>query len=320
MQYRILGTSDLKVSEIGLGSDTFGDRVDEKTSINIINHALDSGINLIDTANIYGNGRSEDYIGKALKGKRSQAILCTKFGMVNGEGTGKDGGPLFLTVEHGGSRDYIHKAIDATLKRLNTDYIDLYQMHQPDPTTPIEETLRALDDVIRAGKVRYIGCSNFSARQLSEALWSSKVNNLTPFISIQSRYNFLDRQIESEVVPCCQSSNIGVIPWFPLAGGFLTGKYKRGEEFPPDSRFAARPDFYRRMFLSDAAFDRLDKLRVFASERGHSLTELAFAWLLGHPWLSTVIAGVTKVEQVDTNIGTTKWKLNAEEMARLNDI
>ena len=215
MEYRRLGCSGLKVSEISLGTNTFGRRADEQTSIAIVKHALDMGIIFIDTADTYDRGRSEEFIGKAVKNQRSQVIIATKFGYPMGDGPN----------DRGGSRYYIMKAIETSLKRLQTDYIDLYQMHVPDPTTPIEETLRVLDDLVRAGKVRYIGCSNFAAWQLCEALWTSRLNNLQSFVTVQPRYNILDRQIETELVSCCQAYNIGVIPWGPLAGGFLTGKY-----------------------------------------------------------------------------------------------
>jgi aryl-alcohol dehydrogenase-like predicted oxidoreductase len=309
MEYRKLGNSGLKVSEIGLGGDTFGWWADEQTSIAVINHALDLGINFIDTANSYGGqGQSEEFIGKAVKGKRSQVLIATKFRTAMGEGPN----------ESGGSRHHIMGAIDASLRRLNTDYIDLYQIHYPDPTSPIEETLRALDDLVHAGKVRYIGCSNFTAWQLCEALWISKVNNLQSFITEQPQYNLIDRHIEQELVPCCQAYGIGVIPYFPLAAGFLTGKYRRGEAPPAGTRFNKNPSYTQR--LNDANFDKLDKLQAFTSQRGHSVTELAIAWLLSHPWVSTVIPGATKIEQISANIAAAEWKLTAGEVAQLEKI
>jgi len=220
MEYRKLGNSGLKVSELGLGANNFGWWIDEKRSKEVIYHAIDRGINFIDTADMYDRGTSEEIIGKALKGKRHNIIIATKFSSKMGDGPN----------DHGGSRYYIMKAIEASLRRLQTDYIDLYQMHNPDPETPIEETLRALNDLIQEGKVRYIGCSNFSAWQLTDALWTSRINNLNPFITIQTKYNLFERQIEQEIVPCCQAHGIGIIPWGPLAGGFLTGKYHPNEE------------------------------------------------------------------------------------------
>ena len=313
MEYRNLGGSELKVSEVGLGGDTFGRDIDEQATIAIINHALDIGINYIDTADAYGwGGRSEELIGKAVKGKRSQFIIATKFGV----GVSEDA-PQGTLKEGLGSRDYVMKAVDASLKRLDTDYIDLYQLHHPDPTTPIEETLRALDELVRSGKVRYIGCSNFASWELCEALWVAEMAGLNSFISIEPRYNLLDRDIEGELVPCCQAYNIGVIPWYPLAAGFLTGKYRRGEEIPSGTRFSTNPRMYGRM-LNDANFDKLDKLTEFASEQGHSVAELAIAWLVSHPWVSTVIAGVTKTEQVSANVTAANWKLTTDEMAELD--
>jgi len=299
MEYRRLGSSGLKVSEIGLGGNNFGNRaagVDEQTSINIINHALEMGINFIDTAETYAQGRSEELIGKAVNEKRSQAIIATKFGLPKSVSPSKQDG----------SRNYIMKAVEASLRRLNTDYIDLYYIHRPDLETPIEETLRALDDLVRTGKVRYIGCSNFAAWQLCEALWTSKLRNLESFIAVQSKYNLLDRSIEQELVPCCQTYGIGLIPWGPLAAGFLTGKYRRGQEIPAGTRLANRPLVYSDT-LTDANFDKLAKLEAFAEERGHSVGELAIAWLLSHPWLGSVIAGAVNIEQLSANVGAGQW-------------
>ncbi len=307
MEFRKLGNSGLKVSKIGLGGNNFGWRADEQTSVTVINHAIDMGVSFIDTADMYDQGHSEEFIGKAIKGKRHQVIIATKFGSPMGEGPN----------ERGGSRHYIIKAVDASLKRLQTDYIDLYQMHVPDLSTPIEETLCALDDMVRAGKVRYIGCSNFAAWQLCEALWTSKVKNLHSFVTVQSQYSLLARQIESELVPCCQAYDISVIPYSPLAGGFLTGKYHRGEELPVDGRLAGPNPAYRRIF-TETNWDKLTKLEAFATERGHTVGELAVAWLLARPWITTVIAGAKKIEQVSANVAAAEWKLTAEEVAEVD--
>jgi len=309
MEYRSLGNSGLKVPEIGLGGNNFGWWADEQTSVAVINHAIDLGVNFIDTADMYDRGRSEEFVGKAIKGKRVQVIIATKFSTPMGEGPN----------ERGGSRHYIMKAVDASLKRLQTDYIDLYQIHRPDPSTPIEETLRALDDIVRAGKVRYIGCSNFAAWQLCEALWTSKVNNLHSFVTVQPPYNLLTRQIERELVPCCQAYKIGVIPYTPLAGGFLTGKYRRGEEPPADGRLSGPNPAYRRI-LTEANWDKLAKLEAFTAERGHTVGELAISWLLSKPWISTVIAGARRTEQVSANVAASGWKLTAEEVAEVESI
>jgi len=309
MEYRRLGNSGLKVSEISLGGNVFGKWADESMSIAVINHALEMGINYIDTADMYGQGRSEELIGKTVKGKRSQFIIATKFGFPMGDGPN----------ESGASRYYIMKAVDASLKRLQTDYIDLYQVHLPDPATPIEETLRALNDLVRTGKVRYIGCSNFAAWQLCEALWISKVNNLHSFVTVQPRYNLLERQIETELVPCCQVYNIGVIPWGPLVGGFLTGKYRKGQEAPAGVRLSEPYPLYDNIF-TEANWNKLSKLEAFAAERGHKVAELAIAWLLAKPWISTVIVGARNLEQVSANVTAAEWKLTAEEAAAVDAI
>ncbi|MFC2007168.1 aldo/keto reductase [Chloroflexota bacterium] len=309
MEYRRLGNSGLKVSGIGLGSNTFGWVIDERASIEVIHRAIEMGVNYIDTADIYDRGTSEEYVGKAIKGKRSGLIIATKFGRPMGDGPN----------ETGGSRYHILKAVEASLKRLQTDYIDLYQMHQPDTATPVEETLRALDDLVKAGKIRYIGTSNFAAWQLSEARWVSRVNNLHSFVTEQPRYNLVDRKIESELVPYCQANNVGVIPWGPLAGGFLTGKYRQGKDAPPGTRLAKSTRIYGNIF-TDANWGKLAKLEAFASERNHTVGDLAIAWLLAKPWVSTVIAGARTAEQVSTNVGAGEWQLTAEESAEVDAI
>ena len=308
MEFRKLGSSGLKVSEIGLGGNNFGWWAGEPTSVTVINHAIDLGINYIDTADMYDKGNSEKFIGKATKGKRPQVIIATKCGYPMGDGPN----------DKGASRYHIIKSVDASLQRLQTDYIDLYQIHLPDPTTPIEETLRALDDLVRTGKVRYIGCSNFAAWQLCEALWTSNVNNLQSFVTVQPRYNILERQVEIELVPCCQAYGIGIIPWGPLAGGFLTGKYRPGEKAPADGRLS-KSTIYDNIF-TEANWSKLVKLEAFATERGHTIGELAIAWLLAKPWVSTVIAGARKIEQVSTNVAAVEWKLTAGEVAEVDDI
>lgn len=309
MEYRSLGNSGLKVSAIGLGGNNFGERADEETSLTVINRALEMGINFIDTADMYSKGRSEELIGKAVKGKRSRVIIATKFGHPRTIGTD----------QKGGSRSYLMKAVEASLRRLNTDYIDLYYFHAPDPQTLVQETLRSLDDLVRAGKVRYIGCSNFAAWQLCEALWTSRLSNLEPFIAIQSRYNLLDRTIEREVVPCCQKYSIGVVPWGPLASGFLTGKYRPSQEIPAGTRLSDPPAIYGDI-ATETNFARLAKFETFARERGHSVGELAISWLLAHPWLGSVIAGAMSAEQLSANIAAADWKLTAEDLVHLNKI
>lgn len=307
MEYRQIGKSGLKVSALGLGGNNFGARADEETSIKVINYAMEMGINFIDTADMYAQGRSEEVIGKAIKGKRSQVIIATKFGHPRTTGPN----------QQGGSRGYLLKAVEASLKRLDTDYIDLYYFHFPDSQTPIEETLRTLDDLVRSGKVLYIGCSNFAAWQLSDALWTSITCNLESFIAVQSRYNLLDRTIESELVPCCQAHKIGVIPWGPLASGFLTGKYSRGQKAPSGSRLANPISIYEDV-LTEANFEKLKKLEAFARICGHTIGELAIAWLLSHPCLGSVIAGAMNKGQLEANKAAAEWKLTGEDVNRIN--
>jgi aryl-alcohol dehydrogenase-like predicted oxidoreductase len=313
VEYRNLGSSGLKVSILGLGGNNFGKIIDEPASAAVIDHALELGINFIDTADRYDRGRSEEYIGRVLKQRRQQVIIASKFGIVI------DGG----VNEGGGSRGYIMRAVEASLKRLNTDYIDLYQIHTPDPTTPIEETLRALDDLVKAGKVRYMGCSNFAGWQLSEALWTSRVNNLNSFVTVQEKYNLFERQIEEELVACCKTHGVGVIPWGPLSGGFLTGKYKRGEQPATRPAGSELPKAFRQIYsnvMTETNWERLGKLDAFAKSREHKVADLAIAWLLSHRWVSTVIAGATKPEQLDANIGGANWKLTKEEVAQIEQI
>lgn len=309
MQYRRLGKTDLMVSEIGLGGNNFGLWTDEQATIDIIHRALDIGINFIDTADVYGQTNSEKFVGKALKNKRSQVIVATKFGLSL---AGK-------AAVRGGSRSYIVQAIEASLKRLQIDYIDLYQMHLPDPKTPIEETLRSLDDLVQAGKIRYIGCSNFAAWQLCEALWTSKVNHLGSFVTAQSRYNLLERQIEMELVPLCRAYGVDIIPWGPLAGGFLTGKYRPGEKPPSSSRFSSpskAATLYEGIF-HNANWIKLAKLEAFAFEREHTVGELAIAWLLAKPCVRTVITGIRNIQQLSGNVAAADWKLTPEEIVEI---
>ncbi len=309
MEYRKLGNSGLKVSEIGLGSNTFSWVIDEQTSAAVVNRAIETGINYVDTADLYDRGGSEEFVGKAIKGKRNQLIIATKFGRKMGEGPN----------DRGGSRYYIIGAVEASLKRLQTEYIDLYQMHEPDPGTPIEETLRTLDDLVKSGKVRYIGTSNFAAWQLCEAISVSKANNLHSFITEQPLYNLINRKIEAELVPFARKYNIGIIPWGPLAGGYLTGKYRKGEQIPSEYRLASGIPIYGKLF-TDTNWDKLAKLEKFSLERGHHVGELAIAWLLSKPWVTTVIPGARRVDQVSSNVAASKWKLSAQEVAEVDAI
>lgn len=309
MEYRKLGNSGLKVSEVGLGGNNFGWWADEATSVSVINHALDMGITFIDTADGYAQGQSEAFVGKAAKDRRSQVIIATKFGAPMGKGPN----------ERGASRYHVMEAVDASLRRLQTDYIDLYQLHLLDPSTPIEETMRALDDLIRAGKVRYIGCCNIAAWQLCEALWTSKTNGLASFITLQMRYNILERQIESELYPCCQAYNVGVVPWGSLCGGFLTGKYRQGEKGPAGARLSEPMPFYD-YIMTEANWKKLDGLKDFAAQCGHTVGELAIAWLLSRDRVCSVIAGARTIEQVSENVKAAEWKLTADELTQIEAI
>ncbi len=328
MEYRRLGRAGVKVSVLGLGCNSFGTWLDEKAAERIVHYALEQGINFFDTADSYSDGLSEEFLGKALKGKRSEVVIATKFGLLPwSRRPPREGGPVRVPEspdgnpnDYGGSRYYIMKAVDESLCRLQTDHIDLYQVHAFDPITPIEETLRTLDDLVRMGKVRYIGCSNFKAYQLCQAMETSKRLNLEAFVTAQEFYNLIDRGIEQELVPCYQTYGLGLIPYRPLRSGFLTGKYRRGERVPSGSRYGVRPDFMRSVFLSDHNFDILEKLEKFAEERNHIVGELAIAWLLSHPWVSSVIAGSTKPEQIAANLKGSQWKLSPEEIAQINAI
>ena len=310
MEYRNLGNSGLKVSVVGLGCNNFGMRIDTEQTRVVVNKALDEGINLFDTADIYGNrGGSETMLGKALGPRRHEVIVASKFGMAMGDGP-------FMK---GASRRYIMAAAEASLKRLNTDYMDLYQIHFPDPETPQEETLGALNDLVRSGKVRYIGSSNFVGYQVADAAWISKTSGLAPYISAQNQYNLLDRRIEKDLTPACKQFGVGILPYFPLASGFLTGKYKRGEEPSKDTRLGAMGSMAKSA-LTDSNFATLEKLQEFARGHGHSVLELAIGWLASMPQVSSVIAGATKPEQVIANVKGGDWKLSAEELAEVDKI
>lgn len=309
MEYRNLGKSGLKVSEVGLGANPFGGQIDEATAISVIEQALEMGINFIDTAEQYSKGRSEEIIGKAVKGRRGEVVIASKFGHIATVGLG----------ENRGSRNYMMKAVEGSLRRLNTDYLDLYSLHYPDTETPIEETLRAMDDLVHAGKVRYIGCSNFTAWQVCEGCWTSKSLNLESFVAIELEYNLIKRGIEAELVLCCEANGVGIIPWGPLAGGFLTGEYHRDNKDEIE-RFLKLYRVIYRDSLTDANFDKLAKLEVFAGERGRRVGELAIAWLLSHHWVGSVIPGSTSPEQLSSNVAASGWKLTAEDIVQLEEI
>ena len=313
MEYRNLGNSGLKVSAVGLGCNNFGIRNDAEQTRAIVHRALDEGITLFDTADIYGNrGGSEELLGKALQERRRDVIVATKFGMSWAAGERR-----CICAEALAS--VIASAAEASLKRLGTDYIDLYQIHQPDSETPQQETLEALNDLVRSGKVRYIGCSNFAAWQTVDALWISRTNNLAAYVSAQNQYNLLDRRIERELAPVCRQFGVGILPYFPLASGFLTGKYKRGAESPKGARLSLVKRLADQT-LTDENFATLERLEKFARNRERTLLELAVGWLASQPQVSSVISGATSPEQVVENVKAGNWKLTAEELGQVDQL
>jgi aryl-alcohol dehydrogenase-like predicted oxidoreductase len=308
MRYRQLGNSGLKVSVIGLGTNQFGGRVDLVGTKDIIAAALDLGINLIDTADVYQDGRSESNIGEALKGQRDRAVIATKVFFKVGDGPN----------DQSASRQHILTGVEASLKRLQTDYIDLYQVHRWDGETPIEETLQALDDLVRSGKVRYIGASNFAAWQLTHANATADLKGLTRFVSIQPHYHMFERQVEAELIPACNYFGIGILPYFPLAGGFLTGKYVLGEPAPIGSR--GENSEYVQRYMTPDHYAKLAQLIAFAEGHGRAINELAHAWLLAQPLVSSVISGATKITHVQANSLSADWDLSPDEYHQVNEI
>lgn len=306
MEYRQLGTSGLHISAIGLGCNPFGNEVDPPTAEAIVNQAIDIGVTYFDTADSYFEGRSEDYLGRALKGKRDRVIVATKVGNRTGPGPN----------DNGTSRKHIFDSCDASLRRLQTDCIDVYQIHTPDRSTPIEETMQALHDLVRSGKVRYIGCSNFYEWEVAEAQWVARVHNLTPFVSCQDFYNLLYRDIEKRMTPLCQKYGLGMIPYFPLAGGLLGGSYKRGVAPEPGSRGAMRPTF--RTWDTPRNWAAQEGLVAFAEKRGWALAQMAIAWLLSRPMMATVIAGADKPEHIAANVKALEVKFTAEDLAEID--
>ena len=310
MEYRNLGDSGLKISLAGLGCNNFGMRCDTEQTRAVVHRALDEGVTFFDTADIYGNrGGSEESLGKALGKRRREVVVATKFGMPMGAGP----------YDRGASRRYLMAAAEASLRRLDTDYLDLYQLHQPDPDTPQEETLAALDDLVRAGKVRYLGNSNFSGWQVADADWISRTRSFARYVSAQNQYNLLDRRIERDLLPACQKFGLGMLPYFPLASGFLTGKYRRGAEPPKGTRLAVMQPMAKQV-MTEQNFATLERLEEFARGRGHTLVELATSWLACQPVVSSVISGATRPEQVTENVKACGWKLTDEEMKQVDAI
>ncbi|MFP5347062.1 MAG: aldo/keto reductase, partial [Actinomycetes bacterium] len=310
MSYRQLGGSGLTVSVVGLGCNTFGARIDPERTQAVVDAAVDAGVTLFDTADSYGDvpGRSEELLGRSLGSRRSKVVVATKFGSDMRGGNGPDWGAR-------ASRRYIRVAVEASLRRLGTDWIDLYQLHWPDGVTPFDETLAALDDLVTAGKVRYVGSSNLSAWQVVDADWTARTAGLAPFVSAQNEYSLLNREAERELVPACEHVGVGVLPYFPLASGLLTGKYRRGEAAPPGSRLASRPER-----LAAADFDRLEGLEGFARERDLSLLDVAIGGLAAHPAVASVIAGATSPEQVRANVAAGSWQPAPDDLAALDEI
>jgi aryl-alcohol dehydrogenase-like predicted oxidoreductase len=310
MQYRRLGSAGVQVSVIGLGGNRLGleNKVPQEAVNRMVAAAHDAGINFIDTANAYTGGRSEESLGIALKGRWEQFVLATKFSMPSGEGPN----------ERGASRYHMLNALEASLRRLQSDHIDLYYVHRWDENTPVEETLRALDDAVRSGKVRYVGASNFAAWQLAYSNLLAEVRGWSRFVCVQSEYNMFNRALEQEVVPYCQAHDVGIVPYFPLAGGFLSGKYQRGQAAPPGSRGEKSP--YVQGFLNDATFDVLEKLQAWAEAHGQKINTLAQAWLMAQPRVCSVITGATSVEQIQSNAVAGDWNLNADEVREVTAI
>ena len=310
MEIRNLGGSGLRVSAVGIGCNNFGQRSDLEISRKIIHKAIDLGITLFDTADIYSSrGGSETVLSQVLGDRRKYIVLATKYAKEMSDDGSKQGA----------SRRYIMSAVEDSLRRLKTDYIDLYQQHDYDPLTPIEETLRALDDLVRQGKVRYIGNSNFPAWRIAEAELTARAANTARFVSCQDEYSLLVRDIEKDLLPAAQEYNLGLLPFFPLASGLLTGKYQRGAAAPADTRFAKAPAL-RDRYVTPRNEDIVEQLVAFAKARGHSMLELAFSWLASRPQVSSVIAGATRVEQVEANVKAIDWTLSAEELAEIDRI
>jgi aryl-alcohol dehydrogenase-like predicted oxidoreductase len=306
---KLLGDSGLKVSVVGLGCNNFGRRLAEGGALEVVATALDAGITLFDTADIYSEGQSEEILGKALRGRREQAIIATKFG-------GQMGTSPF---QRGASRRWLRIAVEASLRRLGTEWIDLYQLHFPDGDTPIEETLQTLDDLVHEGKVRYIGSSNFAAWQVADAEWTARTNHQERFVGAQNEYNLLQRSVEAELTPACVRYGIGIIPYSPLASGLLTGKFRRGEAPPQDTRIGKNPQLAQR-WLTDRNFDLIESLQQFVERRSLSLLDVAIGGLAAQPQVASVIAGAMTPEQVLANVRAGQWRPSAEDLDELDRI
>jgi aryl-alcohol dehydrogenase-like predicted oxidoreductase len=309
MPQRNVGRSGLRVSAVGLGCNTFGARIDRAQSVRVVHAALDSGVTLFDTADIYGGGDSETFLGEALRGRRDAAVIATKFGMPTG---------VDETYDRGGSRTYVRRAVERSLRRLGTDYVDLYQLHVPDAQTPIEETLSVLDDLVREGKVRYVGWSNVAGWQVADADWTALAAHVQRFVSVQNEYSLLRRGVEREVTPACERFGLGILPYFPLASGLLTGKYNRGEPPPPGTRLHGHRN--ASLLEDGAVMDVVDGLRHLAEERGVTLLHVAVAGLAAQRCVASVIAGATAPEQVAANAAAIEWEPSGEDLAEIDRI
>lgn len=310
MEIRNLGRSGLRVSLVGLGCNNFGGRIDLDATRRVVHRALDLGITLFDTADYYGNrGGSESQLGEVLGDRRKDIVLATKFAFPMDD----------AETLKGASRRYIMSAVEGSLRRLRTDWIDLYQLHRPDPLTPIEETLRALDDLVHQGKVRYLGCSNLAAWQVADADWTSRYHELNAFICAQNEYSLLARDVERDLFPALRVYGLGFLPFYPLAGGLLTGKYKRNQPLPEKARLSYVKASADR-FLTERNWVKVEPLEAFCAERGKSLVELAFGWLASRAPVSSIIAGATTPEQIDTNVRAVAWQLQPDDVAEVDRI
>jgi len=308
MTYRQLGDSGLTVSTVGIGCNNFGRRLDQDGTNAVVRQALESGITLFDTADIYGQGSSEEMLGLALGSERENVVVATKFGMDMQGANGPDWGVR-------GSRRYVRKAVESSLRRLGTDWIDLYQLHRPDPQTPIDETLAALDELVHEGKVRYLGSSNFTGWQVVDADWTARAAGTSRFVSAQNEYSLLERDVEDELVPACEHVGVGLLPFFPLASGLLTGKYRRGEPAPEGTRLAGMADR-----LDGADWDTIEALEAYAAQRGLRPIDVAIGGLAAQPAVASVIAGATRPEQVVDNVRAGLWEPTAEDLAELDAV
>jgi aryl-alcohol dehydrogenase-like predicted oxidoreductase len=310
VRHRRLGSSGLTVSVVGLGCNAFGTRIDAAQTRTVVDAALDHGVTLFDTADVYGLGASEELLGQALGSRRDDVVVATKYGMDMEGGNGADWGAR-------ASRRYVRKAVEASLRRLGTDYIDLYQVHQLDLVTPMDEIVASLDELVDEGKVRYLGCSNFAAWQVADAHWVARSSGRRPFVSAQNEYSLYNRAAEEELVPACERFGLGLLPYFPLAYGLLTGKYRRGEAAPQGSRLGSDAQAHR---LAAADWDRIEALEQYAADRGVDLLTVALGGLAAQPAVGSVIAGATRPDQVAANVRAGLWEPTPEDLEALRQV